>query len=40
MLWRFYINIAGCVGITAYWSETIFIISLNEKTVSEKFLEA
>ena len=27
--WRFYINITGFVlGITGYWSETIFIISL------------
>ena len=28
MLWRFYINITGCVGITGYRSDTIFIISL------------
>ena len=30
MLERFYINMAGCVRITSYWSETIFIISLKE----------
>ena len=29
MLWRSYINITGCVGMTSYWSETIFIISHN-----------
>ena len=27
MLWRFYINVTGFVGITGYWSETILIIS-------------
>ena len=30
MLWKFYINMTGCVGITGYWSETIFVISLKE----------
>ena len=30
MLERFYINMAGCVRVTSYWSETIFIISLKE----------
>ena len=39
MLWRFYINITSCLGITCYWSETVFMISLKEKTVFVKFLE-
>ena len=30
MLERFYINMAGCVRVTSYWSETIFIISLKK----------
>ena len=38
-MWRFYINITGCVGITGYWSETIFIISLKENTVFVKLFE-
>ena len=33
MLWRFYRNIAGCVGITGYWSETSFIIFLKKNIV-------
>ena len=28
ILWRFYINMTGCVRITGYWSDAIFIISL------------
>ena len=39
MLWRFYINITSCVGITGYWSETIFSISLKENIVFVKFSE-
>ena len=26
----FYANITGCVGITVYWYETCFILSLKE----------
>ena len=39
MLWRFYINITGCVRITAYWSETIFAISLKEDIAFVKLFE-
>ena len=39
MLWRFYINVTVCIGITGYWSETIFIISLKENIVFLKFFE-
>ena len=39
MLWRFYINITGCVGITGYRSDTIFIISLKKDIVFEKLFE-
>ena len=28
MLWRFYIGITDSLGVTGYWSETTFIISL------------
>ena len=37
MLWRFYINITGCVGITVYWSETILIIFLKENVFIKLF---
>ena len=37
MLWRFYINITGCAGITGYWSETTFTISYKEKIVFLNF---
>ena len=33
-------NLTGCIGITRYWSETIFIISLKEKIVFVKLFEA
>ena len=39
MLWRFYINVTGCGGITGYWSEAIFIISLKENIVFGKLFE-
>ena len=39
MLWRFYINVKGCVGITGYWSETISIVSLKENIVFLKLFE-
>ena len=39
MLWRFYINITGCVEITGYWYETIFIISLKENIVFVKLFK-
>ena len=39
MLRRFYINVAGCVGITGYRSDTIFIISLKKNIVFEKLFE-
>ena len=39
MLWRFYINITGCVGITGYRSDTIFIISLKKNIVFAKLFE-
>ena len=35
----FYANITGCVGITVYWYETCFILSLKENTVFVKLLE-
>ena len=39
MLWLFFINITGSVGIAGYWSEIIFIISLTENIVFVKFFE-
>ena len=39
LLWKFHINITCCVGITGYWSETIFIISLNANIVFVKLIE-
>ena len=39
MLWRFYINVTGCGGITGYWSEAIFIISFKENIVFGKLFE-
>ena len=39
MLWWFYINVTGCVGITGYWSETIFTITLKENIVFVTLLE-
>ena len=36
MLRRFYINITGCVGITIYWFEITFTISINENIVFVK----
>ena len=38
VLWRLYMNITNCVGITIYWSETIFIISLKKNIVYLKHL--
>ena len=40
MLWRFYINITGCVvGITRYRFDTIFIISLKSNFAFAKLFE-
>ena len=39
MLRRFYKNITGCVGITVYCSETIFITFLKENTVLIKLFK-
>ena len=39
MLWLFFINITGSVGIAGYWSEIIFIISLTENIVFVRFFE-
>ena len=39
MLWEFYKNITGCVGITGYWSETILTVSLQENIVFVKIFE-
>ena len=39
VLWEFYKNITGCVGITGYWSETILIVSLQENIVFVKIFE-
>ena len=36
MLWRFYINVTECVGITGYWTETILIISLKKNIIFAK----
>ena len=33
MSWWFYINATGCVGVTGYWSDKIFIISPKENIV-------
>ena len=38
MLWRVNDTI-GCLGITVYWSGTIFIISLKENNVCVKLFE-
>ena len=40
ILWRFYVNIKGCVGITIYWFEIIFIKSLKENIPFVKLFEA
>ena len=39
ILWRFYINVTGCLEITDYWSETIFIISHKENIVFVKLFK-
>ena len=39
MLWTFYVLVADYVGITVYWSETIFIISLKKNIVFVKLLD-
>ena len=39
MLWTFYVLVADCVGITGYWSETIFVISLQKNIVFVKLLD-
>ena len=36
---RFYINVTDCVGITCYWSKTIFIIYLMKKIFFGKLFE-
>ena len=38
ILWRCYINISGCVGMTISWSETI-LSSLKENIVFVKLFE-
>ena len=38
-LWRFYINITVCVGITVHWSETFFIIFHKENSVFVNIFE-
>ena len=40
MLWRFLINLTGCVGITIYLFEIIFTLSIKENNVLVKLLEA
>ena len=37
MLWRWYINVTSCKGLTGYWSETI--VPLKENIVFAKFFE-
>ena len=39
MLWRFYIYITGCIGITIYRIEIIFTISIKENIVLVKLFE-
>ena len=39
ILCRFYINITGCIGITIYWIEIIFTISIKENIVLVKLFE-
>ena len=39
MLRRFYINTKGCVGITGYWFETIFIIAFEKNIAFAKLFE-
>ena len=39
MLWRFYINVTSCLGITGYWPETIFNISLKKNICFVKLFQ-
>ena len=39
MLWRFYLNITGCVWITIYWFEIIFTIHIKQNIISVKFFD-
>ena len=38
-VWRFYPNITHCVGITGYWSEAIFTISLQKNIAFANLFE-
>ena len=39
VLWRFYINTAGCEAITVYWFETFFITSPKKNNAFVKLFE-